>query len=260
MAMDSDFLDFDNYAPKERFWDLPGLDSVASKQNALPQDSLELALPSTSADLLYLYEFLLMESQLNTQPSHLDESSGICPVCSTSPPLPSPSSQVLTFRPPKSHKIPQRPYKQKQWDYTPVKSIPFYVNGFPGVNMGAALRKIFTALEGRDDLVLQDVGTAFSCRFLFPGYPPNKSPQISTKFWNKGRDPITRSKLAYHIARKLKQYSDSMSSSHIMDASTHEQWRIGEGFMHLDNMFLAKLESVSKGSYQPEIWVVDPTM
>lgn len=45
-----------------------------------------------------------------------------------------------------------------------------------------------------------------------------------------------------------------------MDPSTSEQWKIGEGFMHLDNMFLAKLESVSKGSFQPEIWVVDPMM
>ena len=37
-------------------------------------------------------------------------------------------------------------------------------------------------------------------------------------------------------------------------------WKIGEGFMHLDNMFLARIESVSKGSWQPEIWVVDPTV
>jgi len=28
--------------------------------------------------------------------------------------------------------------------------------------------------------------------------------------------------------------------------------------MHLDNMFLARLESVSKGSFQPEIWIVNP--
>ena len=49
-------------------------------------------------------------------------------------------------------------------------------------------------------------------------------------------------------------------SSQTMDAATSQQWKIGEGFMHLDNMFLARLESVSKGSFQPEIWVVDPTM
>lgn len=44
-----------------------------------------------------------------------------------------------------------------------------------------------------------------------------------------------------------------------MDESTDNKWKIGEGFMHLENMFLVRLVSVSKGSFQPEIWVVDPT-
>ena len=45
-----------------------------------------------------------------------------------------------------------------------------------------------------------------------------------------------------------------------MDGTTPKQWEIGEGFMHLDNMFLVRLEPVSKGSFQPEIWVMDRTM
>jgi hypothetical protein len=48
--------------------------------------------------------------------------------------------------------------------------------------------------------------------------------------------------------------------SHSIDGSTPEQWEIGEGIMHLDNMFMVSLESVSKGSFQPVIYVVDPTM
>ena len=44
-----------------------------------------------------------------------------------------------------------------------------------------------------------------------------------------------------------------------MDESTDNKWKIGEGFMHLENMFLVRLVYVSKGSFQPEIWVVDPT-
>ena len=103
--------------------------------------------------------------------------------------------------------------------------------------------------------------------------------KISTKCWNKGRDPITRSALAYQIARKLKQYLDSMAVSlrygeiaclvsltiepqqrpYSVSESTPRQSKIGEGFMHLDNMFLVRFESVSTGSWQPEIWVVDPT-
>ena len=49
-----------------------------------------------------------------------------------------------------------------------------------------------------------------------------------------------------------------LQSAH-MDPSTDRKWKIGQGFMHIDNMYLAKLESVSKGSFTPQIWVVDPT-
>ena len=49
-------------------------------------------------------------------------------------------------------------------------------------------------------------------------------------------------------------------SSQILDAGTDERWKIGEGFMHIDNMFLAKLEFVSKGSFQPQVWVTNPAM
>lgn len=44
-------------------------------------------------------------------------------------------------------------------------------------------------------------------------------------------------------------------SSRVIDATTNNPWKIGEGFMHLDNMYLSELESVSKGSFQPTIWV-----
>ena len=47
--------------------------------------------------------------------------------------------------------------------------------------------------------------------------------------------------------------------SHSINGSTDKRWKIGEGFMHLDNMFLVRLDSVSTGSVQPEVWVMDPT-
>jgi len=40
--------------------------------------------------------------------------------------------------------------------------------------------------------------------------------------------------------------------------SAPREWKVGEGFMRLENMFLVRLDSVSKGSWQPEIWVMDP--
>ena len=42
--------------------------------------------------------------------------------------------------------------------------------------------------------------------------------------------------------------------------STPRKWKIGEGFMRLENMFLVRLDSVSKGSWQPEIWVMNPAV
>ena len=87
----------------------------------------------------------------------------------TSPPLEaatSPPPQVTTFPPPNWRKIPQKAYDhgRKQWYYTPSESISFSINGRLGVNMGNALRKRFTDLDGRDDLVLQDTSRAISCR------------------------------------------------------------------------------------------------
>lgn len=185
----------------------------------------------------------------------------ICAVCSgsASVPPPPPVLESIVFLPSKWHKIPQDTYSQKQWDYRASAPIPFQANGSPGFNMGQALNKKFATLEGWDDLVLEGAKGVISCRLLFPGYPLNGYPQISTRYWNRNRDPITRGKLAHEVARKLKQYLDTMNASYVMDVSIDDQWRIGHGFMHLENIFLTRLVSVSKGSYQPELWVLDPT-
>ena len=74
--------------------------------------------------------------------------------------------QVTTPDPPKWHKVPQVVYSQgkRRWDYKPLEPILFQVEGFPGVNMGDALRNKFTGLVGRDDLMLTDERLAVSCR------------------------------------------------------------------------------------------------
>lgn len=134
----------------------------------------------------------------------------------------------------------------------------------------------FKGLDGRDDLMFQneDVGTAISCRFQawsfsfrtfaphrnsrcpeFPGYPKNGSTRISTLGWkNKRRVPITRSKLVSEVAKELKRYLDSMTR-HPIKNSADKCWKIGEGYMRFENMFLVSLLAVSKGPFQPEIWV-----
>jgi len=51
----------------------------------------------------------------------------------------------------------------------------FSANGFPGMNMGDALRRQFAGLDGRDDPMFGNAVKAISCRFLvwfFPWFLP----------------------------------------------------------------------------------------
>ncbi|KAF9643619.1 hypothetical protein BDM02DRAFT_3272935 [Thelephora ganbajun] len=187
----------------------------------------------------------------------LAQSSMMLPATPQSPP----TLSSAPISPPNWMQVPQRIYDhgRRQWDFKRSESIPFSVNGSLGINMRDAFRKHFTGLDGRDDPMFQNTVGTFSCRFLFPGYPSNPSAQISTLDWGKDRVPITRSKLAYEVAKKLNQYLESMTG-HLMEQSVDRRWKIGEGFMRLENMFLVRLVSVSKGSFQPEIWVVDTLM
>ena len=61
------------------------------------------------------------------------------------------------------------------------------------------------------------------------------------------------------IARLVSLKNELQKRPYSVSESTLKRWKIGEGFMCLDNMFLVRLESVSKGSWQPEIWIVEPT-
>ena len=127
--------------------------------------------PSTSPDLKHLYELVLGTPWDAFPPqiaASVDDRAGLCTACSASTSLPPPilPSRDMTFPPQNWRKIPQKAYDhgQKQWYYRPSGSISFSVNGRPGVNMGNALRKMFTDLDGRDDLVLQDASRVVSCR------------------------------------------------------------------------------------------------
>ena len=83
--------------------------------------------------------------------------------------LPTPApSQKTTGCPFNWRKIPQTVYGwgKKQSGYQPSEPILFHVDGRPGVNMGDALRNVFTGLDGRDDPIFQDAGKSFSCRLM----------------------------------------------------------------------------------------------
>jgi len=163
---------------------------ITPEEVLISQNIPEFLLPSTSSALEHPYQLLLgtlsdprsaqgttPDSSLpfhgvsglsNVTPQIIDpveDMPRLCAICSVpvSLPPPIPPPPVVTFPPPNWYKIPQKLYGhgKKQWDFTPLVPISFSVDGFPGVNMGDALNKIYTGLEGRDDLVLQNSSSAF---------------------------------------------------------------------------------------------------
>jgi len=42
-----------------------------------------------------------------------------------------------------------------------------------------------------------------------------------------------------------------------MEESVDQRWKIGEGRMRLEDMYLVRLVHVSRSLFQPEIWMVD---
>jgi len=142
----------------------------------------------------------------------------------------------------------------KDGSFSRRKGVTFGVNKSRGFNMQDALNKLFTGLDGRDDHVLEDAGGPVSCRLLvrrltlslrnrpvkvrsaahqFPGYPPKSQLsqvrihcdlpsvhplmrlQIAVKDWRKPPVPITKSKLAYEIAKRVGQYLHEFAVSYL---------------------------------------------
>lgn len=155
------------------------LDFIASEEMVSSQNIPESLAPDL--DLEYIYKFMAtpLDSQTTQEippnlplfrdldpspqtPSPVDNTTGLCLVrsASASPPPSTP--------PPNWQRIPQNAYDhgKKQWNFTRSEDISFGVNGRPGVNMRDALRKRFTGLDGRDELVLQDASSVISCRLL----------------------------------------------------------------------------------------------
>ena len=111
----------------------------------------------------------------------VNDGEGFCAIYSMStPPLPPTStSQMVPLYSSNWRKIPQKVYDhgKKQRGFRPSEPILFHVNGCLGVNMGDALRKKFTGLDGRDDPMLQDARGAISCR-LWVRSPYQLPPRI----------------------------------------------------------------------------------
>ena len=94
-------------------------------------------------------------------------------------PQPPPTPNILPIFVPRWVKVPQRLYDhgRRQWDFERLEPVFFSVNGIPGINLGHALRKQFTGLDGRDDPVLQGTTGVISCRLMVWSFTLSTSDQ-----------------------------------------------------------------------------------
>lgn len=171
-----------------------------------------------------------------------------------------PSLPSVTTFPADWTKIPQETYDQgcKQLGFIPSETIRFSTKYFPGINLKDALRRDFSGLNGHDDSIPGDLPGVILCRLLFPGYSNHNGPyKIHTLNWKKTRKPIPRSKLAHEVAKRVYQHLTRLTT-YIPDPAIEDRWRVGQGSMFIDNMYLVSLVSVSRGSFQPEIWIAAP--
>lgn len=163
-------------------------------------------------------------------------------------PLPLPPRRVL---------VPQRKYSIKassKRGFNPEPSIRFAVGEQSGMSLQDAMDEKYEGLVGRDDGMFVGCDcTAISLRIEWPEYKAWNR-HINTVDWRKPRGPITRSKLAYKIAKIVDSFIKSNQATPVID----QLWRVGTGYIELGDLILDSVEHVTKGSWQPQLFLMRP--
>ncbi|KAF9649174.1 hypothetical protein BDM02DRAFT_3095106 [Thelephora ganbajun] len=138
--------------------------------------------------------------------------------------------------------------------FNPEPPIRFAIGDQSGMPLQDAMDERYEGLVGRDDGVFLGCDcTAISLRIEWPEYR-GWNRHINTVDWKKPRGPITRSKLAFKIAKIIDLFIKSNQGMVISD----ECWRVGNGHIELKDLILGSIEHVTKGSWQPQIFVMRP--
>ncbi|VDC03197.1 unnamed protein product [Peniophora sp. CBMAI 1063] len=124
--------------------------------------------------------------------------------------------------------------------------------GFP---LKDALNHRYGALEAREEPMFVQHGPSISLRLNWPGYQP-WTRQIPTRDFRNPPGPITRDKLTKNVAKSVQRFIEEQKSREIEPAE--EQWRVGEGFIELEDLLLLRLDNVSKGSWQIQLQLAMP--
>ncbi|KAH0840240.1 hypothetical protein J3R83DRAFT_1246 [Lanmaoa asiatica] len=95
----------------------------------------------------------------------------------------------------------------------------------------------------------------FTLRIQWPGYK-HWSKTLAAVDWTKSRDPITHVKLAQAVANGVRdlivKYRDEPYDP------DYAEWNVGPKGIQLDQICLVALHNVSRGSWQPQLCLLEP--
>ncbi|KAF9792934.1 hypothetical protein BJ322DRAFT_87519 [Thelephora terrestris] len=143
----------------------------------------------------------------------------------------------------------QRPYRRPKGD--PLEDdrwgelITFQVHGQCGMRLRDAYRCKYNGLSGRDDPMFVGSRTSISIRIEWPNCS-SWAQQMRTKDWKRKPSPITKSKLATEVSKKVLRFLEDMARNRRGDTSP--PFRVD-----FDRIFLVALEHVSLASWQPHL-------
>ncbi|KAI0087828.1 hypothetical protein BDY19DRAFT_226246 [Irpex rosettiformis] len=143
--------------------------------------------------------------------------------------------------------VPQQQYSSGSGRFQPRPSIKFSDDGRWGMKLKRALDMDFRGMpDSAAQAVLSETGTKVAIRILWPGYLPWTQHMHAFDHTN-ARQPITKSRLAYDIARLVKLFYDDMQHAQSSEASA--DWWVSR--MRFEDLILLELRNVSAGSWQP---------
>lgn len=147
-------------------------------------------------------------------------------------------------------RVPQEIYASKDRTFAPRVISAFRIHGAAGIPLAAILRGETEGLEGLALPALPDdmTSTKVSLRILWPGYEPFTK-QITAR--TDGRT-VSMDRLVEVIAKVLVEFCQKRALIPTSDPA----WRLGPGFITVDDLTLVGILHVSRSSIQPLVDVL----
>ncbi|KAI0092294.1 hypothetical protein BDY19DRAFT_591251 [Irpex rosettiformis] len=143
--------------------------------------------------------------------------------------------------------VPQKEYRTNTV-YQPSPPVQFFDRGQFGIRLRDAIASNFSGLaEAQRPIILNEGGVRIAIRILWPGYASWEK-WISVYGYSSNRPPITKSQLAYQIARKIHEFYEAKKDANAEFTGTPD-WCLCN--IPFDQLSLLELRHVSPGSWQP---------